>query len=109
MKILKNVPFSREEIDPAWLTSALRDSGVIAEEEVVDVTHRVIGEETGFLGEVAILNLKYSDPASTAPASMVLKIPTALKNRVMGQLMGVYEKEIRFYNCLLYTSPSPRD
>ena len=42
MKILKNVPFSREEIDPAWLTSALRDSGVIAEEEVVDVTHRVI-------------------------------------------------------------------
>jgi thiamine kinase-like enzyme len=100
MKILKNVPFSREEIDPAWLTSALRDSGVIAEEEVVDVTHRVIGEEAGFLGEVAILNLKYSDPASTAPASMVLKIPTALKNRVMGQLMGVYEKEIRFYNQL---------
>lgn len=100
MKILKNVPFSREEIDPGWLTSALRDSGVIAEEEVVDVTHRVIGEEAGFLGEVAILNLKYSDPASTAPASMVLKIPTALKNRVMGQLMGVYEKEIRFYNQL---------
>ena len=100
MNILKDVPFSREEIDPAWLTSALRDSGVIAEEEVVDVTHRVIGEETGFLGEVAILNLKYSDPASTAPASMVLKIPTALKNRVMGQLMGVYEKEIRFYNQL---------
>jgi len=100
MKILKNVPFSREEIDPAWLTSALRDSGVIAEEEVVDVTHRVIGEEAGFLGEVAILNLKYSDPASTAPASMVLKIPTALKNRVMGQLMGVYEKEIRFYYLL---------
>ena len=31
---------------------------------------------------------------------MVLKIPTALKNRILGQTMGLYEKEIRFYRDL---------
>jgi len=35
-----------------------------------------------------------------APESLVLKIPTPLKNRRMGQSMGVYEKEIRFYREL---------
>ena len=100
MNILKEVPFSLEEIDAAWLTHALRDSGVIEQQEVTHFTHRIIGEETGFLGEVAILTLEYSPPAPEAPSTMVLKIPTALKNRVMGQTIGVYEKEIRFYNQL---------
>ncbi len=31
---------------------------------------------------------------------MVLKIPTASKNRIIGQTMGLYEKEIRFYRDL---------
>lgn len=95
-----DVPFSLAEINKDWLTSALRDSGLIGDAEVTDFSHRIIGTEAGFNGEVAILQLQYSDPDIDAPTSMVLKIPTALKNRILGQTMGLYEKEIRFYRDL---------
>ena len=94
------VPFSLKEITEDWLTMALRESGVIEDEKIVSFTHKVIGEEAGFNGKVAIFNLEYSDKRSSAPSSMVLKIPTALKNRTLGQTMGLYEKEIRFYRDL---------
>ena len=91
------VPFSLKDITVDWFTTTLRESGIIDDEKVVSFTHNVIGQEAGFNGEVAIFKLEYSDPASSAPNSMVLKIPTALKNRTLGQTMGLYEKEIRFY------------
>ena len=93
----------------------MREAGILDSGSIVSFTHRVVGEETGFLGEIAILSLTYSpevihnstakDPASQAPSSqapstVVLKIPTALKNRILGQSIGVYEKEIRFYSTL---------
>lgn len=94
------VPFSLEDINKEWLTEALRESGIIDEESVEDLSLRHLGTEAGFNGEVAILQLQYSDPQIDAPKSMVLKIPTALKNRILGQTMGLYEKEIRFYRDL---------
>jgi thiamine kinase-like enzyme len=94
------VPFSLKDITVDWFTMALRESGVIKDEEVVSFTHKVIGEGAGFNGEVAIFKLEYSGQSSSAPNSMVLKIPTALKNRTLGQTMGLYEKEIRFYRNL---------
>ncbi|MFT5014196.1 MAG: thiamine kinase-like enzyme [Planctomycetaceae bacterium] len=94
------VPFSLEEINADWLTISLREAGIIGEEFVQDLDLNVIGTEAGFNGEVAILNLQYSDDQVTAPTSMVLKIPTPLKNRIMAQTMGLYEKEIRFYRDL---------
>ncbi|MBT3625875.1 MAG: hypothetical protein HN526_17415, partial [Gammaproteobacteria bacterium] len=94
------VPYSLKDITVSWFTMALRESRIIKDEEVVSFTHEVIGEEAGFNGEVAIFKLEYSDQSSSAPTSMVLKIPTALKNRTLGQTMGLYEKEIRFYRDL---------
>jgi len=94
------VPFSLQDITVDWFTTALRESDIIKDEKVVSFTHKVIGEEAGFNGEVAIFRLQYSDQESSAPSSMVLKIPTALKNRTLGQTMGLYEKEIRFYRDL---------
>lgn len=85
---------------------AMKDGGHLRTGEVVSFTHHVVGEETGFLGEIAILSLTYSSDAAAQsfdavlPKTMVLKIPTPLKNRVMGQSLGVYEKEIRFYSQL---------
>ena len=93
----------------------MREAGFLERGKIVSFTHRVVGEETGFLGEIAILSLTYSPevinnstakvsstqaPSTQAPSTMVLKIPTALKNRVFGQTLGVYEKEIRFYSTL---------
>ena len=95
-----DVPFCLDEIDADWLTQALREGGVLTDERVTDFSHKVIGEGAGFNGEVAILSLQYSQRPADAPESMVLKIPTALKNRVLGQTMGLYEKEIRFYRDL---------
>ena len=95
-----DVPFCLDEISADWLTQALREGGVLTDERVTDFSHKVIGEGAGFNGEVAILSLQYSQRPADAPESMVLKIPTALKNRVLGQTMGLYEKEIRFYRDL---------
>ncbi len=100
MRTQTDVPFCLDDINADWLTTALREGGVIQDEKVTSFTHRTIGEEAGFNGEVAILSLVYSDPGSDAPESIVLKIPTALKNRINGQIMGLYEKEIRFYRDL---------
>ena len=85
---------------------AMRDGGHLRSGKVASFTHHVVGEETGFLGEIAILSLTYSSDAAAQnddavlPKTMVLKIPTPLKNRIMGQSLGVYEKEIRFYSQL---------
>mgnify|MGYP001569133588 FL=1 len=84
----------------------MRDGGHLQTGKVISFTYHVVGQETGFLGEIAILALTYSSDAKgessdpAPPATMVLKIPTPLKNRVMGQSLGVYEKEIRFYSTL---------
>ncbi len=101
MQTQSDVPFSLDDINPAWLTGALRQTGVIQSEEVVDFTKRPVGEDTGFNGEVVILSLQYSESSSDAPTSMVLKIPSASKNRIIGQTMGLYEKEIRSYRHLI--------
>jgi thiamine kinase-like enzyme len=95
-----DIPFRLDEITAGWLTRALRSSGLLKNAEVIKLNHRIIGEETGFLGLVVILEPTYSEEEAQAPESLVLKIPTPLKNRRMGQSMGVYEKEIRFYREL---------
>ena len=100
MNIIEEIPFSRADVDASWLTQALASGGLLPKGEVSNFTHTIIGEETGFLGEVAILEIDYSESSVSAPDSVVLKIPSALKNRVFGQMLGVYEKEIRFYNDL---------
>lgn len=95
-----DIPFRLDEITADWLTKALRGNGLLKNAEVIKLTHRIIGQETGFLGLVVILEPTYSEVEADAPESLVLKIPTPLKNRRMGQSMGVYEKEIRFYRDL---------
>lgn len=95
-----NIPYSLGDVTSEWLTNALREQGLLGTGTVTEFTHQTVGEEAGFNGDVAILKLTYSDDAHEAPASMVLKIPTASKNRIMGQTMGLYEKEIRFYRDL---------
>ena len=67
----------------------------------IDVDFEVtkVGEGAGFMGHVAILDLTL-DPPAPAPVSLVLKIPTETDNRHLGQAVGVYEREIRFYQEL---------
>ena len=99
MKTDKNVPYSIRHVDESWLTEILKKEGVLTQGKVIKLEKKLIGEETGFLGQVAVLMPTYSEQVS-APATLILKIPIASKNRVMGQSIGVYEREIRFYREL---------
>ena len=67
---------------------AMKDGGHLRTGEVVSFTHHVVGEETGFLGEIAILSLTYSSDAAAQsfdavlPKTMVLKIPTSTTSKI---------------------------
>ncbi len=97
MNIHSDIPLSLSEINATWLTNVLRSEGVLQQEQVVSFTQNTIGAGFGFLGDVALLDLELSPADTEAPKSMVLKIPTASRSRAAGQILGAYEKEIRFY------------
>jgi hypothetical protein len=100
MKLKDDVPFSVDDLTADWLSEGLVESGVLQGSVVTDFTMDVLGHQVGFNGEVVIITPTYSPPTQSAPASLVLKIPTASKNRILGQTIGLYEKEIRFYRDL---------
>lgn len=95
---MHDIPLSLAEVNVDWLNHALRESGTLTNEHIVGVDARVLGEGAGFMGNVAKLGLDLS--AEAAPLSLVLKIPTDNDNRHLGQTIGVYEREIRFYQEL---------
>jgi len=100
MKVEDDVPYSIEDVTADWLSRGLQGSGVIRDCAVTDFTMEILGDQVGFNGEVAIIAPTYTPPSAGAPASLALKIPTASKNRILGQTIGLYEKEIRFYRDL---------
>ncbi len=104
MIVQDDVPFTVDELTAEWLTQAMQGAGVLTEGRVEKLSLRSVGEQVGFNGEVVIVSPSYANLSavdeSNAPASLVLKIPTATKNRILGQTMGLYEKEIRFYRDL---------
>jgi hypothetical protein len=87
-------------VDCDWLTQALRESQIPDDVSVVGFQPKIIGIDAGFLGEIALLEVQYSSSAIDAPATMILKIPTSSENRQVGQSIGVYEREVRFYTEL---------
>ena len=104
MIVQEDVPFSVDQLTADWLSHSLKDSGLLQDGQVEALVVQPIGDQVGFNGEVVLVvptyaNLSASESKSV-PKSMILKIPTASKNRILGQTMGLYEKEIRFYRDL---------
>lgn len=95
------IPVTLDDIDPPWLTSALRSNGLIdADTSVASCDAVVLGTGEGFAGDLARLTVAYS--GGTGPTSMVAKIPTSIDdNRSGSELLGVYEREIRMYQHVL--------
>ncbi|MEM1434404.1 MAG: phosphotransferase [Pseudomonadota bacterium] len=81
------IPELPEQLTAAWLSGAL-DWSVRAVEQ------QVLGEGQGFLGDILRLRLDSEDPA--APPSIIAKLPK-LNNRAMGEMLGVYEREVCFF------------
>ena len=87
---------SVEQLDPAWLTDALR--GSFPESAVVGVRSEAIGD--GKIGSNHRLYLDWSGPG-TAPATVVAKLPSSdPASRATGVGLGLYGREVGFYREL---------
>jgi hypothetical protein len=95
------IPQTLAELTPEWLTGALRASGLLREARVETVDAEVLGEGEGFVGQIARLRLGLDHPEADAPRTVIAKIPTPVRqNRVGGEMLGAYEREIQFYREL---------
>lgn len=90
------------EMTPRWLTNALRSTGALGPGgEVTSISHEVIGEGAGFIGLVARLSLGLAGDTGKTPRTMIAKFPAPDPgSRQVGNLYGLYEREVRFYNEL---------
>jgi hypothetical protein len=104
-----DIPATMDDITPEWLTAALREGGVLKTSNVLRAPRVVIGTGLGILGEIARITPEYDKPEVEAPATVVAKIPTADPGgRGIAQMLGFYEKEVRFYRELANRVSAPR-
>lgn len=71
------IPDSPGEITPEWCTTIFRESTLLASGAVVGVKTEVIGQDRGFTGVIARTRLQYAGHEEAAPASVIIKLPTA--------------------------------
>jgi len=105
------IPTALDQLTPEWLTSALRESGVLKDASVTEASREVIGVGVGILGELARVTLTYDNAEAGAPKTVVAKLPTADPGgRGIGMAFGFYDKESRFYQELGRAAglPAPR-
>ena len=83
------------DIDPRWMTAALRDFGIKG--EVVVLSFAPIG--TGQMADSFRFELSYDAAGSTdgAPSSVVVKMQAADALSRSAGANGAYQKEVRFY------------
>jgi hypothetical protein len=93
-----SIPAGPEALTAGWLTDALRSTGVIRNAAITSIDTEVIGEGSGFIGQLARVKLSYDRPEEGAPASLIAKFPGAsAAGREIGNLFDFYRREICFY------------
>ena len=103
------IPQSIEELTPSWLTAVLRAGGHLKLAQVVSLETEELGEGEGFIGQIVRLRLTFDCDEPGAPDSVIAKLPIRLaQNRKLGEALGAYEREIRFYNELADRVPIPK-
>jgi hypothetical protein len=96
------IPRTPGDVTAEWLTAALRGTQTITRSSVTsfDIDPDIAAGK-GFMGQLARVTLRYDQPESNAPASLVAKFPTyGPENRVIADLFRLYETETRFYEEL---------
>lgn len=91
-----NLPETPEELTAEWLSGALGWP-------ISSVQQEVLGRGQGFLGD--IVRLALTSDASEAPDSVIAKLPKKA-NRDLGEMLGVYEREIMFFEDLAAQVPA---
>jgi hypothetical protein len=101
------IPDISEEITEAWLTDALRTRGWLQNGKIARIDREILGEGAGFLGVIVRMRLSFEGDPGGAPESVIAKLPTAsFENRVMGEMLGGYWREIHFYRELAKDLPT---
>jgi hypothetical protein len=99
-----HIPDSLAQLTPEWLTAQLEATGVLAQGRVKGFRAELLGEGEGFVGQVARLHLELE--GATTPRSLIVKLPTQVpENRLVGEMFGLYEREILFYRELAQHVP----
>jgi hypothetical protein len=97
------LPRRLDELTGEWLTKALRAGGLLGEARVVSARLERIGESVGYTGQVARAHLVLDDDGGSAgaPTTIIAKLPTSERRmRGAAEMLGAYEREIRFYQEL---------
>ena len=95
------IPERVEDLTPEWLSLVLRERDVLRGARVSSARHELIGDGEGFVGVITRLFLELDPPGSVGPRTLIAKLPTPVaQNRVLGELLGAYEREILFYEEL---------
>lgn len=95
------VPDTAEELTPAWLTDALRESGVLGGGAVASAQAEQINVGQGFAGRVFRLAVTYEGASDAAPSTLIAKLPASdPRARTVLDDLGVYHNEIAFYDDL---------
>ncbi len=85
------VPEDYRLVTAQWLTHALRAGGIGDEAVVTSFRAERLGEEQGFTGALARLDLTYAHPVEGAPSSLVAKLSPPLSDLDVGR------REVAFY------------
>jgi hypothetical protein len=89
---------SPSEVTDEWLTDVLRQSGAVKNARIASHAVKIIGEGSGFMGELARVSLRYDTPEEGAPAAVIAKFPAAApENRGVATYFHFYEREVGFY------------
>lgn len=92
------------QIDPEWMTGALRRAGAIRGARVVGMTCDPVGN--GLVGDSYRFGLTYDEDEHDAPASVIGKFPAAdPDSRRSGSAHLLYLREVSFYRELAHTLP----
>ena len=101
-----SIPLHAGELTADWLTDSLRTGGVITDARVESFESETLGDGAGFIGDLARVTLTYDAQEGGVPRTLIAKFPTAVEeNRASGELFGLYDREIRFYNELAQDVP----
>lgn len=91
-----NLPRQSSELTAEWLSSALGG-------RVESFTLTDIGTGAGIFGEIVRVGLTGD---ASLPASLIAKFPTTdPNNRPVGDALGIYEREVRFFKTIAPTTP----
>jgi Phosphotransferase enzyme family len=92
------------QIDPDWMTGALRRAGAIRVARVVGMVCDPVGN--GLVGDSYRFGLTYDEDEYDAPASVIGKFPAAdPDSRRSGSAHLLYLREVTFYRELAHTLP----